>query len=117
MKNFSNLEQWIKYKNNKEIFDNHIATMTKLPTGKNDVYIHFEREDTSNGWMDFIYCNGYLTIQGDYGNASFCWYNKRNTIEVLAGFAHNFGYFLSKLLSSERNDIGGTLLQEYDSGS
>lgn len=115
MKNFSNLEQWIKYKNNKQIFDNHIATMTKLPTGKNDVYVHFEREDTSDGWMDFIYCNGYLTIQGDYGNASFCWYSNKNTIEVLGNFAENLGYFLSKLQSAEKSNISGAFLQDFDS--
>jgi len=114
VKNFNNLESWIKYKNNKEIFNNHIATITKLPTGKNDVYINFKREDTNDGWMDFIYCNGYLTIQGDYGSASFCWYNKNNTIEVLAKFAENLGYFLSKLLSAEKSNINGTLLQDFD---
>lgn len=115
MKNFNDLISWRAYGSNEKVFDDHIAKSIKLPTGENDVFIHFQSPKTSNGWMNFIYCNGVLSIQGDYGNASFCWYNKRNTIEVLAGFAHNFHYFLSKLVSSEGNDIGGTLLQEYDS--
>ncbi|MFY4767489.1 hypothetical protein ACOTV5_02525 [Aliarcobacter butzleri] len=115
MKNFNDLESWAAYRNNGKIFDEHIATMTKLPTGENDVYIHFESPKTSNGWMDFIYCNGVLTIQGDYGNCSLCWYNKSNTIEHLGGFAKNYGYFLSKLKSADKSDIGNSFLRGYES--
>ena len=67
--------------------------------------------------MDFIYCNGVLTIQGDYGNCSFCWHNKRNTIKILAGFAWNLGYFLSKLESAGECSFGGTFLREFDTNT
>ena len=114
MKNFNDLKSWISYGQNSKIFDNHIAKVKRLPTGENDIYIHFESPTTSNGWMDFIYCNGVLTIQGDYGYSAFCWYNKRNTIEVLANFANNLGYFMSKLVSAESCNIGGTFFQDFD---
>jgi len=113
MKDYKNLKDWID-DNNKHIFDKHIATRTNLPTGKNDCCIHFEDPETSNGWMDFIYCNGVLTIQGDYGNCSLCWYNKTNSIEVLANFAWNMGYFLSKLESAERCEIPNRYALEFN---
>ena len=112
-KDYKDLEEWIE-DGNSDVFDKHIATRIDLPTGKNDCYIHFENPEDSNGWMDFIYCNGTLTIQGDYGNCSLCWHNKNNHIEALAGFASNMGYFLSKLESAERSSIPHRYMLEFD---
>ena len=53
MKNFDDLKSWRAYGSNEKVFDDHIATSIKLPTGENDVYIHFKSPKTSNGWMDF----------------------------------------------------------------
>lgn len=113
MKNYRDLKEWIS-DGNENVFENHVAKRTELPTGENDCYIHFEDPNDCEGWMDFIYCNGVLTIQGDYGNCSICFYNKNNTIETLAGFAWNMGYFLSKLESAERAAIPQSYAKEFN---
>jgi hypothetical protein len=41
--------------------------------------------------MDFIYINGYLTVQGDYGNITYSCFNRNNTSEEIAGFESNIG--------------------------
>jgi hypothetical protein len=99
LQSFINQTAW-----HRTMFDNHIAERIDLPTGANDCYIKFKDKATSNGAMDFIYINGYLTIQGDYGNSSYSWFNRNNTIEVLAGFASNIGYFLEKIQSTDGRD-------------
>ena len=100
---------------NKDIFDKHVVKKIDLPTGgEHDCYISFRDPATCNGAMEFIYIGGYLTIQGDYGNASFTWYNPRNSIEVMAGFAENFGYFMSKTSSAERSSIPNTYFTDWD---
>jgi hypothetical protein len=86
-------------------FDKHVATRIDLPTGKTDCYIKFKDPKTSNGAMEFIYVGGYLTIQGDYGNSSYTWYNPSNTIELLANFAKSIEYFFSKNSSFERDGM------------
>lgn len=98
-----------------ETFADHEVKRMQLPTGKNDCFIQFESPNTSNGWMNFIYCNGVLTIQGDYGHCSLCWHNRNNTIETLATFANNLPYFLSKLESAEKSSIPNTYMKTFDS--
>lgn len=101
---------------NKDMFDKHVVKKIDLPTGgAHDCYISFRDPATSNGAMEFIYIGGYLTIQGDYGNASFTWYNPRNSIEVMAGFAENFGYFWGKQQSAQRCSLPNVSLMEWDS--
>lgn len=113
-KAYKDLKSWIE-DGNENVFDTHIAKRIDLPTDKNDCFIHFQSPNTSDGWMDFIYCNGTLTIQGDYGNCSLCWHNNNNTIENISKFASNMGYFLSKLESSEPCSIPNKHMMEFDS--
>lgn len=110
---YKDLQEFIE--RNKDMFDKHIATVTKLPTGENDLYIKYRDPTTSNGAMEFIYIGGYLTIQGDYGNSSFTWYNSKNTFDDMARFSKSFGYFLSKCSSSERSTIPYRYFGEWDS--
>lgn len=111
--NYKDLQEFID--RNKDMFDKHIATVTKLPTGENDLYVKWREPTTSNGAMEFIYVGGYLTIQGDYGNSSFTWYNSKNTFDDMARFSKSFGYFLSKCSSSERQTIPHSYFGEWDS--
>ncbi len=113
MKRYKDLNEFIQ--DHPDTFDNHVAERISLPTGKNDCYIKFAQPDTRCGFMEFIYVGGYLTIQGDYGNASFTWHNPNNTIEKLADFAHNLGYFMSKCESAERSSIPHRYLKCFDS--
>ncbi|MDQ7067777.1 MAG: hypothetical protein Q9M40_07280 [Sulfurimonas sp.] len=83
----------------------HKATLQNLPTG-NDCIITFEDPDTSNGAMKFVYVDGALHIQGDYGNATFNWNNKNNHILAYGTF-NSFGYVLSKLVSCNDNELNG----------
>lgn len=98
--------------NNKNTFDYHIAKHTKLPTGENDCIVEFKDPKTTDGAMVFIYCKGYLTIQGDYGNGSFTWHNPRNTLEWMANT--RFDYFMTKMHSGECSGNGLGLMQDYD---
>lgn len=110
---YKDLEDFIE--KNKDMFDKHVATVIKLPTGENDMYVKWKDPATSNGAMAFIYVDGYLTIQGDYGNSSFTWYNAKNTFSDMARFSHSFGYFMSKCQSGERSDIPNSYFKEWDS--
>lgn len=108
------LEKFIK--TNKDLFEKHVVKKIDLPTGgEHDCYISFRDPDTSNGAMEFIYIGGYLTIQGDYGNASFTWYNPKNSIETMATFANNFGYFWGKKQSAQQCALPGASLKDWDS--
>lgn len=106
------LEEFIEQ--NKDMFEDHVATVTKLPTGSQDIYIKWKDPKTSNGAMEFVYVGGYLTIQGDYGNASFTWYNSKNTLDDMARFSKSFGYFMSKCSSAERSEIPNSYLNDWD---
>ena len=91
--------------NNTTLFKHHIASFEKLPNG-NDCIVTFENPDTKCGAMKFVYVDGVLHVQGDYGYASFNWYNKRNHILVYGTFS-SFGYVLSKLVSVKEDDLYG----------
>lgn len=98
---------------NKNMFDSHIAIKTMLDNN-NDCIIRFAKPDTKEQIITFVYIDGYLHVQGDYGCASFSWYNPRNTIEKLAEFAGNEGYFLSKMLSSGKSVAPSSMMKEWD---
>lgn len=113
MRQYKDFDGFIEH--NKDMFDKHIATVTKFPTGENDLCVRWKDPSTSNGAMMFIYVGGYLTIQGDYGNSSFTWYNSKNTFDDMARFSKSFGYFMSKCQSSERSEIPNSHFKEWDS--
>ena len=108
--NYKSYEEYTK--TNKDVFDKHVAIRHALPTGKNDCIVEFKDPETTDGAMVFIYCKGYLTIQGDYGNGSFTWYNPRNTLEWVANTG--FDYFMEKIRSGECSGNGLGLMQDYD---
>lgn len=109
MSTYKNFEDFVRKNNN--LFDKHVAKITKIDTGENDCIVEFKRPDTSDGAMVILYIKGYLTFQGDYGNGSFTWYNPRNTLGWMADTG--FGYFMSKIQSCE-DGISGVIMTEYD---
>lgn len=90
-----------KYPN---MFDEHIAKRINLNNG-NDCIIKFAKPDTRELNITFVYVDGYFHIQGDYGCASFTWWNPNNTIETMAKFAENVGYFISKCRASRTSEV------------
>lgn len=88
---------------NPDTFNKHVASFQKLEIG-NDCVIAFENPNCSEGAMKFVYVDGVLTVQGDYGNASFNWYNPKNHILAYGTF-NSFGYVLSKLEAVQREGI------------
>jgi len=90
-------------KENSDTFENHKAFYTSLEDG-NDCIIDFKNLFSSEGAMKFVYIDGVLTIQGDYGNASFNWHNPKNHILAYGTF-NSFGYVLSKLEAVPREGI------------
>jgi len=89
------------YKNeNKDLFNGYDATIEKLDGNDGrDCIITFKRTDTVQGSMRFIYINGVLSVNGDYGYAVYNWYNKNNHISAYGRF-NSFGYILSKIVAS-----------------
>lgn len=90
---------------NKDMFKEHIATYKKLENG-NDCIIEFMKPNTREEWFRFIYIDGVLNINGDYGYAVFNWYNKNNHILSYLTFK-DIGYIMSKCLSCKDEDIKG----------
>jgi len=88
---------------NSDVFKNHKAFFTGLEVG-NDCIIVFENPRCSEGAMKFVYVDGVLTVQGDYGNASYNWHNPKNHILAYGTF-NSFGYILSKLEAVQREGI------------
>ncbi len=88
---------------NADVFKNHVAFYHKLSIG-NDCIISFEQINDSEGAMKFVYVDGVITVQGDYGTASFNWHNPKNHILAYGTF-NSFGYVLSKLESIQRKGI------------
>ena len=111
MKHYNSLDDFIS--DHKTMFDKHIATKTMLQN--NDCILTFAEPNTKERHITFVYIDGYLHIQGDYGCASFTWHNPRNTIEQLASFANGIGYFLSKMESGGRSVTPSSLMKEWDS--
>jgi len=97
-------ESFQQYKEeNKDTFEKHKASFQKLEIG-NDCIVTFENPSCSEGAMKFVYVDGVLTVQGDYGNASFNWHNPKNHILAYGTF-DSFGYILSKLEAVQREGI------------
>lgn len=111
MKHYNSLDDFIS--DYKTMFDKHIATKTMLQN--NDCILTFTEPNTKQRHITFVYIDGYLHIQGDFGCASFTWHNPRNTIEQLASFANGIGYFLSKMESGGRSVTPSSLMKEWDS--
>lgn len=109
MSSYKDFEDFVK--RNKDLFDKHVAKVTKVDTGENDCIVEFKDPETNNGAMVFTYIKGYLSIQGDYGCGSFTWYNSRNTLEWMSNTG--FCYFMSKLTSGESSE-GSKLMREHD---
>lgn len=89
----------------KDMFKDHVAKYEKLPNG-NDCIIEFMKPDKREHWMRFIYIDGVLNINGDYGYAVFNWYNKRNHILAYPTFT-SMGYVMEKCVSSKHEDRKG----------
>lgn len=106
MKKIWKIESLEEYRElNKDMFKSHIATYQKLENG-NDCIIDFMIPNKRDGWMRFIYIDGVLNINGDYGYAVFNWYNKRNHILAYSTFT-SIEYIMEKCVSSEDRDIKG----------
>lgn len=89
----------------KNMFENHVAKYEKLPNG-NDCIIEFMNPIQREHWMRFVYIDGVLNINGDYGYAVFNWYNKENHILAYPTFK-DIGYIMSKCVSSKHEDRKG----------
>lgn len=97
-------ESFQQYKDeNTDTFKNHSVRYINLGL-KNDCMIIFENPNCSEGAMKFVYIDGVLTVQGDYGTASFNWHNPNNHILVYGTF-NSFGYILSKIESIPKEGI------------
>ncbi len=90
---------------NKDMFKEHIATYKKLENG-NDCIIEFMKPNTREEWFRFIYIDGVLNINGDYGYAVFNWYNKNNHILSYLTFK-DIGYIMGKAVSYTYEDVHG----------
>lgn len=103
-------------KRNSDIFKDHEAVYTKLPTGDTDFNIKWQNKNgSSDKKMNFTFVDGYFMISGDYGDCSLTWFNKNLTIDQLVNFARNPSYFMSKLQSSPNNDLPFGHYGEWDS--
>ena len=89
-------------KENKKLFANHVAKLTKLDgnDGK-DCVIEFKENGTIEGSMNFTYINGVISISGDYGYAMFNWHNRANHILAYKTF-ESFGYVMEKMVASSK---------------
>jgi len=96
-------------KSNKNLFKDHKLTATKL--NNTDLIIDWSKPSSGEGSMRITYIGGYLSINGDYGSASFTWHNPNNTIEWMSKC--NIGYFMSKCISSEKQE-NGIHMMEWD---
>ena len=90
---------------NKDMFKEHIATYKKLENG-NDCIIDFRKPNTKEEWFRFIYIDGVLNINSDYGYAVFNWHNRNNHILAYLKFK-DIGYIMSKCVASHDDDIKG----------
>ena len=87
------------------IIDENFATETKL-------IVDFKQPDNNQDWFKFIYVDGILTIQSDYGHSMFTWWDKKLGINWIS-LREDEGYILEKCLCSSVNSIGEPF-KEYD---
>lgn len=100
IRDITSLEDFNKWKPN--IFKDHIATI--VYENGNNCIIDFKIPETNIGAMKFIYIDGVLNINGDYGYAIFNWYNKANHISVYHRF-NSIGYIMEKAVSYKESDV------------
>lgn len=106
MKKIWEIESLEEYRElNKSTFKDHVATYQSLGKGT-DCIIDFRVPNSSLGWMRFVYIDGVLNINGDYGYSIFNWYNNKNSILVYPLFT-SIGYILEKCVSAKKEDIKG----------
>lgn len=106
MKKIWEIESLEEYRKlNKDMFKDHVATYQSLGKGT-DCIIDFREPNSNLGWMRFIYIDGVLNINGDYGYVIFNWYNNKNSIKVYPRFT-SIGYIMEKCVSAKKEDIKG----------
>lgn len=104
MKKIWEIESIEEYRElNKDLFKDHIATYQSLGKGT-DCIIDFRVPNSNLGWMRFIYIDGVLNINGDYGYSIFNWYNNKNSILVYPSFT-DIGYIMEKCVSAKKEDV------------
>lgn len=84
-----------------QYFKNHVA---KIVLDTPEITILDWRNKNGSGEYFIRYIldksRSTLIIQGDCGYGMFCWYNDQNSIEDIAGYSKDEGYFMSKMLCS-----------------
>lgn len=104
MKNIWEIKDLQEYREiKKDMFSKHVAKFTKLENG-NDCIIEFMIPGQREFWMRFIYIDGVLNINGDYGYAVFNWYNSSNHILAHLNFK-NIGYVMSKCKAARDAEV------------
>ena len=96
----------------KELFKDHVAYLDEHHNTQWDCIIEFRDPKGSEDWFRFIYLNGYLTIQSDYGHSIFTWSNPKNSMSWMAGLKSE-GYILEKCVASSIIDCGSNF-KYYD---
>ena len=96
----------------KDMFKDHVAILDEHHNTQWDCIIEFRNQKGSEDWFRFIYLNGYLTIQSDYGHSIFTWGNPKNSMSWMAGLK-NEGYILEKCVASSIIECGSNF-KHYD---
>lgn len=97
----------------KPLFADHVAVLDEHHNTQWDCIIDFRNPKGSDDWFRFIYLNGYLTIQSDYGHSIFNWGNPKNAMSWMANLK-NPGYILEKCVASSVIECGSHF-KEYNS--
>ena len=98
--------------NFKQLFADHMTVIDEHHNTQWDCIIEFRNPKGSDDWFRFIYLNGYLTIQSDYGHSIFTWCNPKNSMTWMANLK-NEGYILEKCVASSIIDCGSHF-KEYN---
>ena len=98
--------------NFKQLFADHVAFIDEHHNTQWDCIIEFRNPKGLDDWFRFIYLNGYLTIQSDYGHSIFLWYNSKNSMTWIANLK-NEDYILEKCVASSIIDCGSHF-KEYN---
>jgi len=93
---YENLKDYIE--KNPDQFKGFEAKKIEV-SGDNNSIIEFKKPGTSNGAMTFICINGVFTINGDWGNAVFTWYEPNMSIDWIANL-DDMSYIMQKCKAS-----------------
>jgi len=117
---YKDYNDWLEV--NKDMFKNH--RVFKYKKDNNDWSFRYQigtpdekDNNRKNGWMNFQFLDGFLTITGDYGNAIFTWYDRELSFDWVANIT-SINYFIEKCLindSSERwdSELARQVIQEH----